>query len=185
MIRPILSVANSQRIEKEQHNWPGLDLERFIAMGTLTQLQQNRRIIQDFTSTELASISNPFARLAYMVSLRDLGSNVYEHPGLAAVYPREAVQQALEQCHEELFERILESPLPVQEEDLRSCLASMPAGLRTAASSWRKLEAYRRLLPLESPDYLKELFCSNIRTILDIIMKEAFAGSFTPHKAGQ
>jgi hypothetical protein len=152
-------------------------------MGTLTQLQQNRRIIQDFTSTSLAILPNPFARLVYMASLRDLGSNVYEHAGLAAVYSREAVQQALEQCHEELFERILESPLPVQEEDLRFYLAAMPAGLCAAAANWRKVEAYRRFLPAESPDYLKELFCSNVRAILDIITKEAPGDSVARKKA--
>ena len=76
-------------------------------MGTLTQLQQNRRVIHDFTTTTLAAIPSAFARLTYLASLRDLSSGRYEHAGLTAVYPREAVQQALEQCHEEIFERIV------------------------------------------------------------------------------
>ena len=144
-------------------------------MDTLTQLQQNRRIIEDFTSTALACISNPFERLVYVASLRDLGKNTYEHAGLAAVYRKEAVQQALEQCHTELFERILESPLPMQESDLREYLETLPGGARRIAKTWLKLEAYRRLLPLETPEYLKELFCSNVRTVLDILAKEAAA----------
>ena len=36
-------------------------------------------------------------------------------------------------------------------------------------SHWRKLEAYRTLMPLEAPDYLKELFCSNIRALLEML----------------
>ena len=142
-------------------------------MDTVTQLQQNRRIILDLTSSTLGALPGSFARLAYIASLRDLSTNTYENPGLSAVYSLEAVQQAIEQCHEEIFERILETPLSLQEEELRTYLKTMPAGLRTVASHWRKLEAYRALLPAESPDYLKELFCSNIRAILEILEKDS------------
>jgi hypothetical protein len=141
-------------------------------MDTLTQLQQNRRIIHDLTLSTLTTMSSAFSRLTYLASLRDMSTNVYEHAGLSAVYPKEAVQQALEQCHQELFERILETPLAVQEDDLRAHLRTMPNGSRRAAGQWRRLEAYRTLLPAESPEYLKELFCSNVRAILEILEKE-------------
>jgi len=142
-------------------------------MDTLTQLQQNRRIIHDLTLSTLSRISCLFSRLAYLASLRDISTNVYEHSALAAVYPQEAVRQALEQCHQEVFERILEMSLLAQEEDLRAHLRSLPNGSRIAAVQWRRLESYRGLLPAESPDYLKELFCSNVRAILEILEKEA------------
>jgi hypothetical protein len=142
-------------------------------MDTLTQLQQNRRIIHDFTSTTLAAIPGPFERLTYLASLRDLSSNLYEHAGLEALYRPEAVQQALAQCHEEIFERILETPLAMQEKDLRAYLSTMPDGLHATVNNWKKLEAYRTLLPAEAPDYLKELFCSNVRALLDILDKES------------
>ena len=83
----------------------------------ITHLQQNRRIIQDFTLTTLAGISGEFARLAYMGSLRDLSSGRYEHAGLAALYPDDATQQALQLCHEQIFERVLETPLERQLRD--------------------------------------------------------------------
>ena len=141
-------------------------------MDTLTQLQQNRRIIHDLTLSTLARISCLFSRLAYLASLRDISTNVYEHAGLAAIYPRVAVRQALEQCHQEIFERILEMPLLAQEEDLRAHLRSLPNGSRNAAMQWRRLESYRALLPADSPEYLKELFCSNVRAILEILERE-------------
>jgi hypothetical protein len=141
-------------------------------MGTLTQLQQNGRVIQDFTTTTLAAIPSAFARLTYLASLRDLSSGRYEHAGLTAVYPQEAVQQALGQCHEEIFERILESGLEEQARDLRAYLQAMQDGLCVAVLQWRKIEAYRTLLPAESPDYLKSLFCSNIRALLEILEEE-------------
>jgi hypothetical protein len=138
-------------------------------MRTLTQLQQNRKVIQDFTLTTLAGIPGLFARLTYLASLRDLSSGRYEHAGLAALYPDAAVQQALQVCHEQIFERILEAPLSAQQEDLRACLAGMEGGLSAAVSHWRRNEAYRLFLPEAAPDYLKDLFCSNLRALLEIL----------------
>jgi hypothetical protein len=139
----------------------------------LTQLQQNRRIIQDFTATTLASIPSLFGRLIYLSSLRDLASGRYEHAGLLALHPEEAVQQALAKCHEEVFERVLETSLAEQAEDVRDCLQAMPGGLTIAVSHWQRMEAYRVLLPEESPDYLKELFCSNLHALLEILRSES------------
>lgn len=138
----------------------------------LTQLQQNRRIIQDFTENSLAAIPEAFGRLTYIASLRDLSTGKYEHSGLAAVYSPEAVQEALARCHEEIFEGILERPLQEQERHLRECLAGMREGLHTTARHWRRLESYRVLMPEGSPEYLKELFCSNLRTLLEIVEAE-------------
>jgi hypothetical protein len=142
------------------------------AARRMTQLQQNRRIIQDFTLTTLAEIPGMFARLTYIASLRDLSSGRYEHAGLSALYPQEALQQALQLCHEEIFERILETPLSLQEPDLRSCLVAMEGGLCASVSHWRRMEAYRILVPEHGPSYLKELFYSNLRALLEILQEE-------------
>jgi hypothetical protein len=142
-------------------------------MRTLTQLQQNRRVIQDFTQTTLAGISGLFARLSYLASLRDLSSGRYEHAGLLALYPDEAIQQALQLCHEQIFERILETPLAGQQEDLRGCLARMEGGSSGAASHWQRIQSYRLLVPEVVPDYLKDLFCSNLRALLEILVEES------------
>ncbi len=141
-------------------------------MGTLTQLQQNRRVIQDFTLTTLAGIPGEFARLVYVASLRDLSSGRYEHQGLTALYPEEAVQQALQACHEQILERILETPLSRQLEDLRTCLAAMEGGLAVVVSHWRQLEPYRVLIPEQARDYLKELFISNLRALLEMLHEQ-------------
>ena len=141
-------------------------------MPALTKLQQNRRVVQDFTVNSLAGIPGSFARLVYVASLRDLSSGRYEHQGLVALYPEEAVQQALDLCHEQIFERILEMPLEKQLEDLRNCLAAMEGGLPAVVSHWRQLEPYRVLLPESAPGYLKELFFSNLRALLEILHEQ-------------
>jgi hypothetical protein len=141
-------------------------------MPTMTELQQNRRIIQDFTLTTLAGIPNVFSRLAYMASLRDLSSGKYEHAGLAALYPGEAIQQSLHLCHEQIFEKLLETKLEVQAADLKECLERMPGGLCSTITHWSRMEAYRVLMPERAPGYLKELFCSNLRALLEILQEE-------------
>ena len=141
-------------------------------MRTLTRLQQNRRIVQDFTFTTLAAVPTLYGRLAYLASLRDLSSGRYHHDGLAALYPDESIQEALKLCHEQVLERILETPLARQEEDLRTCLSAMEGGLGTAIEHWQRMESYRMLLPEESPAYLKDLFCSNLRALLEVLQTE-------------
>jgi len=126
-------------------------------------------IVRDFTATTLAAIPNVFGRLTYIASLRDLSSGHYEHCGLDAVYPQDAVQEALAYCHQEIFSRVLEMPLSVQEQDLSEFLEGMPGALPATIVHWRQLEAYRILPPEDAPDYLRELFFSNLRALLEIL----------------
>ncbi len=148
-------------------------------MGSLEQFQQNRRIIEDFTSRTLAAITGEFAKLLYLSSLRDLASGVYIHEGLDAVYPKEAVQQALAHCHEELFARILEMPLERQEGDLRSCLSAMVDDFAGIIARWRELEFYSVLLPTGVPTYLQDLFRSNLHALLALFAEERSTRSST------
>jgi len=126
-------------------------------------------IVRDFTATTLAAIRNVFGRLIYIASLRDLSSGRYEHSGLTAVYSPDAVQEALKFCHQEIFSRLLEMPLSVQEQDLTECFDNMPVSMRETIAHWRQLESYRVLPPEEAPDYLRELFFSNLRVLLEIL----------------
>jgi hypothetical protein len=136
------------------------------------QLLRNKSVVRDFATSTLAAIPSLFGRLVYIASLRDLSSGKYEHAGLTAVYSPEAVQEALECCHFEIFQRILETPLANQAEDLRECLEGMAGPFAATVSHWRQIESYRILLPGDTPDYLKELFFSNLRALLEILDAE-------------
>ena len=129
--------------------------------------------------TTLAGIPGLFARLTYVASLRDLSSGRYEHAGLTALYPDSAVQQALEICHEQGFEKLLETPLTTQETDLLACLNGMQEGRDATVGHWQRMEAYRVLLPEHAPDYLKDLFCSNLRALLEIFHSERSTARLT------
>jgi hypothetical protein len=136
------------------------------------QILRNKSVVRDFAATTLAAIPNMFGRLVYIASLRDLSSGNYEHAGLAALYSQQAVQEALECCHYEIFQKILETPLSIQAQDLAECLQGMAGSYPSTLSHWREMEAYRVLLPANTPDYLKELFFSNLRALLEILQAE-------------
>jgi hypothetical protein len=138
---------------------------------SVERFQQSRRVTADFTSRSLAAIPSDLGKLYYVCSLRDLETGRYVHEGLTFIYSEASVQQALSQCHEELFTRILETPLEDQEADWRLCFA--PAG----EPDWTpkgtgRVDSFRSLAPDGLPDYLTDLFRSNAEAILAVISSQ-------------
>jgi len=137
-------------------------------MSNWTSFDRNRKLVEDLTTRTLAAVSSEYGKLIYLASLRDVASGAYRHEGLDALYPADAVQEALLQAHREVCGRIMEMPLARQETDLFSCFQGFetePGGL---VGNWRELEAYRTLMPIGLPDYMRTLFCSNIETLLSV-----------------
>jgi hypothetical protein len=135
---------------------------------SLERFQQSRVVIEDFSSQTLAAISSDFGRLYYVSSLKDSNSGRYEHDGLMTLYPENAVQAGLSHCHEELFSRILETPLRDQERDLRECLGSAGDRYWEVIESWRENRSFQNMCPEGLPDYLNDLFCSNMGALLAV-----------------
>jgi hypothetical protein len=141
-------------------------------MGTWESFDRSRQLMEDFSTRTLAAIPSDFGRLIYLASLRDLGSGRYSHAGLEALYPPAEVQETLARAHCEICESILEAPLAGQEKDLTYCLRGFEADSNEVVSNWRELESYRALLPLGLPGYIRDLFCSNIETLLSILEED-------------
>jgi hypothetical protein len=141
-------------------------------VGTFDRFQQSRCVIEDFTSRTLAVIPSEFGRLYYVSSLKDSANGRYQHDGLMELYSVDSVQVALEDCHEELFSRILETPLPEQERDLRKCLDTAGDKFWTVVDAWRKDKSFQTMCPEGLPSYLNDLFCSNLAALLDIFSSQ-------------
>src|SRR5579863_10633010 len=137
-------------------------------MESLERFQQSRAVIEDFSSQTLAAISSNYGRLYYVSSLKDSDSGRYEHDGLASLYPEGAVQAALSHCHEELFSRILETPLREQERDLRACLGSAGDQYWDVVKNWLENRYFQKMCPEGLPSYLCDLFCSNLGALLAV-----------------
>jgi hypothetical protein len=134
----------------------------------MDSFHQNRSVIEDFTSRTLAAIPSDFGRLYYVSSLKDADTGRYRHDGLMTLYSEDSVQVALARCHEELFSRILETPLRQQERDLRDCLDIAGDKFRAVVESWRESRFFRTMCPEGLPSYLDDLFCSNMNVLLAV-----------------
>ena len=138
-------------------------------MESLESFHQSRAVIEDFSTRTLSAIPSDFGRLSYICSLKDSRSDLYEHDGLMNLYPAGAVQAALKHCHEELFSRILETPLKEQERDLRECLDAAGGSGWEAIKNWETTRSFQEMCPRDLPGYLQDLFCSNMTALLAIL----------------
>jgi len=137
--------------------------------GAMDEFQRIQPVVRDFAASTLAAIPNLFGKLAYLASLRDLASGRYQHSGLAALYPPDTVEEALKFCHQEIFQKVLETPLSVQGQHLSECLEGMSGTNAKNVVYWRQMESYRIFPPEDAPQYLRELFFSNLRVLLEIL----------------
>ena len=135
----------------------------------LDQLQLHRQILYDLSVHSLESMGGMYERLAYVANLRDPSTGIYSHERLCAVFGAEGVAQALADCHEELFECLLESPLALQEEDLLSYLEVLPGSKEEHLQECP--EKAKTWIPPQAPDYLKKLFCSNLRALCELLQE--------------
>jgi len=140
---------------------------------SLERFAQNQRIIEEFVSQWLVAVPTALGRLAHVAMLRDVYTGRYHHPMLQDAYSEPAVHQSLLYCHEELFEKVLENTFEQQEWDLRMCFAGMDAPPTEIAQRWLEVELFRLFVPFGTPPYLRDLFCSNARAILALIVSEA------------
>lgn len=144
-------------------------------MESLERFTQNQLIVEEYVSQWLAAIPSDFGRLADVATLRDVTSGHYHHPALEEVYSESGVHQALLYCHEELFEKVVGTPLDLQEWDLRSHFARMNAPVAEIASRWLEVEHFRCLVPMGIAPHLRDLFLSNTRAILIRLIREPVA----------
>jgi hypothetical protein len=135
----------------------------------LRQLQINRQLVYDISASLLEPAPSLFQRLFLLASSRDHLTGRYQNDRLAGVHPAAAVHEALAQCHEEILECVLELPLELQEQDLRKCLEGPSGGAAGNVESWKDTAFINGLLPEGVPEYLKQLFRSNVRILVQIL----------------
>lgn len=140
----------------------------------LEEFQTHQQILFDLTANYLEPLNSAYERLAYLFSLRQPDSGKYLHEGLASLYGAESVNRVLEQCHEEIFERLLEMPLNAQREDLRVYLTSLPGTFEDNAACCQK--NYIHWVPPSAPVYLKELYSSNLNVLLELLRDDTSTG---------
>lgn len=142
--------------------------QRLRENAMLEQLRIHEQILHDLALHYLEPLSGTYERLAYVAGLRDASTGRYVHESLSAVYGEDRVDEVLRHCHEEIFERLLETPLAMQEQELWRHMATLEG--EPAERVQRSVQQMRDWVPAGAPDYLKELFGSNLAALTDLCL---------------
>ena len=133
--------------------------------------QEAQRAYEDLWSRTLERIPGDLNRFIYLASTRDYNSGRYHHAGLEASFGIEAVWQALETAHWEVFGKLAESSL----EDL---VAELEVYIRTSGESgeellrtWRTLQPYRVAIPVGANPVAVQVLVSNLKLGLEVLQK--------------
>lgn len=133
----------------------------------LDQFQCTQQILFDLTANYLEPLPTAYSRLQYLAGLRSELPEKYVHEKLASLYGADSVHQVISHCHQEVFERLLEMPLNAQAEELRAYLSSLPGTIEQNAATCQSV--CKKWIPGQAPSYLKELYCSNLSVLLELL----------------
>lgn len=126
----------------------------------------------------LSQIPSVFGRLVYLSSLRDPNTNRYEHHGFALVFGEQESDRTLRQSHSQAFAEWLSFNLEQQKADLDLYLSTLGANKRTIIDAWLRLSPYRHLIPDTARQPERQLYLSDLETLLGLLKNEY--GVFSP-----
>ena len=137
-----------------------------LRAGTRAQVDA---AIEDLQTRTLADLQGELTRLVYLSSTRDYNTGEYQHAGLADRFGDETAQQALASCHESTFQELLSASLAGLVGQLASYIESTGAERDRVLDAWRRLQAYRVLVPSGCDGFSAEFFTSNVRIALEAL----------------
>jgi hypothetical protein len=122
--------------------------------------------------TLLGTLPNDLTRMIYLASLRDCNSGMYLHPELSRQRGIQAADGGLRICHEQVFRRLLTTPLPEYVLQLQEYIRYTRSEVLTVLKTWKSLEAYRATAPIGALATSAELYFLNIAIALEIVGKQ-------------
>ena len=125
----------------------------------------------DLWQRTLAKISGDLNRMIYLASTRDYNSGRYHHAGLEATFGYEAVKQALETAHQDIFWKLTRSSLEQLVGELEVYIRSSGESPEELLRTWRTLQPYRVAIPLEVDAMGAQLLLSNLKLGLEVLQK--------------
>ena len=125
--------------------------------------------VQDLEERTLAGLNGDLTRLVYLSSTRDYNTGEYQHAGLADRFGSDAAQSALARCHKQAFAGLLELSLAHWVGQLAAYIDSTGAERDRVLDAWRRLQAYRVLVPEACDEFSAEFFASNVRIALEAL----------------
>ena len=125
----------------------------------------------DLWQRTLGKIPGELNRMIYLASTRDYNSGRYHHAGLEASFGYDAVRQALETAHQEIFWKLTRSSLEQLVAELEVYIRSSAESPEELLRTWRTLQPYRVAIPLEVDAMAAQLLLSNLKLGLEVLQK--------------
>jgi hypothetical protein len=144
--------------------------------NSLTNLDA-QKAYDDLWHRSLEKIPGDLNRFIYLASTRDYNSGRHHHAGLEGQFGREAVGQALETAHWELFWKLTRSSLEEIVAELELYMSSSGESPEDLLRTWRTLQPYRVAIPLEADPMAAELLLSNLRLGLEVLQQRRSAAA--------
>jgi hypothetical protein len=118
--------------------------------------------------------------MIYLASTRDYNSGRYHHAGLEASFGYDAVKQALETAHQEIFWKLTRSSLEQLVAELEVYIRSSAESPEELLRTWRTLQPYRVAIPLEVDAMAAQLLLSNLKLGLEVLQKRRSQRAIRP-----
>jgi hypothetical protein len=150
-------------------------------MRDAAQAQGQQKAAAELWKHTLSQIHCQFGRLVYLSSLRNGNTGVYEHHGLSLVLGTEQAGRTLQDSHIECFREWLGLNLREQHADLSLYFSEQDAELKVIVGTWSRLASYRNLIPASATATERQLFLSDLETLLAMLKNACDAEDTDPN----
>jgi hypothetical protein len=112
-----------------------------------------------------------FDRLVFLGSLRNSYDGRYGHEGWSGVAVDSEIHSAVSDFHRSVFRFLLRLSVIELSKELRLHFRSNSCPENHAARIWLEIEPFRELIPQGCSPAMRELFISQIRTALELLLR--------------
>jgi hypothetical protein len=126
-------------------------------------------LVRNAREQVLADLPNDLIKLIYLASLRDCNTGHYSHPQISRKSDSACASNALQFCHEEVFARLVATPLPEYVTQLAAYICYTHADKAQVIDMWKSLPAYRATVPLKAGVLDAEFFFISVEAALTVL----------------
>lgn len=117
---------------------------------------------------DIRALPSILAQHAYLAQLRDSNTGVYSYPTATDRSRAQEAHRVLERLHTQSFRRWLKLNLEGRKADLDLYLSGLPCSRETVVRTWIQIESYRCFVPASASPPERELFVSDMETLLHL-----------------
>lgn len=154
----------------------GLDIERVVGNFALHMCGIDA-VIRHARELILADLPNDLTKLVYLASLRDCNTGHYFHPQISQQSDSTSASQALQLCHEEIFARLMATPLCEYVTQLGGYIGYTHSDEARVIDTWKSLPAYRATVPLKASALDAEFFFASVEAALIVLASRRLGNS--------